>query len=56
VDAFDAMTTNRAYRPSRTPADAVAELRDCAGAHFDREIVDAFISAFPDVSALPLSN
>ena len=35
VDAFDAMTTNRAYRPSRTPADAVEELRRCAGAHFD---------------------
>ena len=31
VDAFDAMTTNRAYRPSRTPADAVEELRRCAG-------------------------
>lgn len=56
VDAFDAMTTNRAYRPSRTPADAVAELRDCAGTHFDREIVDAFLAAFRDVSALPLSN
>src|SRR5688572_7284491 len=29
VDAFDAMTTNRAYRPSRTPADAFEELRCC---------------------------
>ena len=56
VDAFDAMTTNRAYRPSRTPADAVGELRDCAGTHFDREVVDAFLSAFRDVSALPLTN
>jgi putative two-component system response regulator len=56
VDAFDAMTTNRAYRPSRTPADAVAELRQCAGTHFDREIVEAFLSAVRDVSALPLSN
>jgi putative two-component system response regulator len=34
VDAFDAMTTNRAYRPSRTPADAVKELKLCAGTHF----------------------
>jgi response regulator RpfG family c-di-GMP phosphodiesterase len=56
VDAFDAMTTNRAYRASRTPADAVGELRHCAGTHFDREIVDAFLSAFRDVSALPLST
>ena len=54
VDAFDAMTTNRAYRPSRTPADAVGELRQCAGTHFDGEVVDAFLSAFRDVSPLPL--
>ena len=55
VDAFDAMTTNRAYRPSRTPVDALEELRRCAGAHFDTEVVDAFQRAFTDVSALPIS-
>jgi putative nucleotidyltransferase with HDIG domain len=54
VDAFDAMTTNRAYRPSRTPADAVDELRRCAGSHFDTEVVDAFQRAFSDVSAMPI--
>jgi putative two-component system response regulator len=53
VDAFDAMTTNRAYRPSRTPPDAVGELRRCAGTHFDGEIVEAFLRAFPDPAALP---
>jgi putative nucleotidyltransferase with HDIG domain len=55
VDAFDAMTTNRAYRPSRTPADAVDELRRCVRTHFDPEVVDAFQRAFSDVSALPIS-
>ena len=55
VDAFDAMTTNRAYRPSRTPADAVDELRRCAQTHFDPEVVDAFRRAFSDISALPIS-
>ena len=54
VDAFDAMTTNRAYRPSRIPADAVQELRRCSGAHFDAEVVEAFIRAFPDPSVLPI--
>ena len=49
------MTTNRAYRPSRTPADAVDELRRCARTHFDPEVVDAFLRAFSDVSALPIS-
>jgi putative nucleotidyltransferase with HDIG domain len=55
VDAFDAMTTNRAYRPSRMPAEAVQELQRCAGTHFDPEVVAAFVRAFPDVSALPIS-
>jgi len=56
VDAFDAMTTSRAYRPSRTSADAVNELRRCAGTHFDPEVVDGFLRAFPDVAALPLPS
>ena len=54
VDAFDAMTTNRTYRPSRIPPDATEELRRCAGSHFDSEVVEAFLRAFSDVSALPL--
>jgi putative two-component system response regulator len=56
VDAFDAMTTNRAYRPSRTPLDAVGELKRCAGTHFDGEIVEAFLRAVPDPAALPIPD
>ena len=55
VDAFDAMTTSRAYRPSRTPAGAMEELHRHAGAHFDAVVVDAFSHAFSDLSVLPLS-
>lgn len=54
VDAFDAMTTNRAYRESRTPDDAVEELRRYSGAQFDPDVVVAFQRAFPDVSKLPI--
>jgi len=54
VDAFDAMTTNRAYRPSRSPADAYTELRSCSGTQFDPAVVEAFINAFPDPTALPI--
>jgi putative two-component system response regulator len=52
VDAYDAMTTNRAYRPPRPPAEAIQELRRCAGAHFDPEVVEAFIRAHGDGSTL----
>jgi response regulator RpfG family c-di-GMP phosphodiesterase len=53
VDAFDAMTTNRAYRPSRPSADAILELRRCAGIHFDSEVVEAFIRAHAYGATLP---
>ena len=39
VDAFDAMTTNRAYRRPRTPPRPFEELHRCAGTHFDPEVV-----------------
>ncbi len=55
VDAFDAMTTNRAYRASRTPQAAFEELERCVGTHFDADVVRAFLDAFPDPALLPLS-
>ena len=45
ADAFDAMTSTRSYRPGRPLEDAVEELRNCAGTHFDPEMVEAFIMA-----------
>jgi diguanylate cyclase (GGDEF)-like protein len=39
ADAYDAMTSDRAYRGRLTPPEAVAELRRCAGTQFDPEIV-----------------
>jgi len=54
VDAFDAMTTNRAYRSSRLPPEAYQELDRCTGGHFDPEVVRAFKAAFPRPEELPL--
>jgi two-component system cell cycle response regulator len=41
-DAFDAMTTDRPYREPIAEADALAELRRCAGSQFDPMVVEAF--------------
>ena len=41
VDAYDAMTSARAYRPAMPPEVATAELRRCTGTQFDPEVVDA---------------
>jgi putative two-component system response regulator len=55
VDAFDAMTTNRAYRPQLPVRQAVDELRRCAGVHFDAEVVEAFLNAHGDGTQLPIT-
>ncbi len=41
ADAFDAMTTNRPYRPAMARDDAIAELRRCEGTQFDPVCVEA---------------
>jgi diguanylate cyclase (GGDEF)-like protein len=42
ADAYDAMTSDRIYRPKRSREAALAELRRCAGTQFDPGIVAAF--------------
>jgi response regulator RpfG family c-di-GMP phosphodiesterase len=46
ADAFDAMTSGRAYRRGRfmSPEDAMAELTRCSGAQFDPDLAAAFIN------------
>jgi HD-GYP domain-containing protein (c-di-GMP phosphodiesterase class II) len=40
-DAYSAMTTDRPYRKARPRAEALAELRRCAGKDFDPAVVEA---------------
>jgi putative nucleotidyltransferase with HDIG domain len=47
VDAFDAMTSTRAYREMQDPHWAYGELDRGIGTHFDPEVVAAFKRAFP---------
>jgi diguanylate cyclase (GGDEF)-like protein len=48
ADAFDAMTSPRPYSLPRRPDAALAELRICAGAQFDPDVVAAFELAWQD--------
>jgi diguanylate cyclase (GGDEF)-like protein/putative nucleotidyltransferase with HDIG domain len=41
ADSFEAMTSDRPYRKGMPVADAVAELRECAGTQFDARVVEA---------------
>ncbi|MBS3938410.1 MAG: diguanylate cyclase [Peptococcaceae bacterium] len=47
VDAYDAMTSDRAYRPALTPTAARQEIESAAGTQFDPRIVAAFLRLTP---------
>jgi len=52
ADAWDAMTTDRPYRPALTVEQAAAEVRRCRGTQFSPAVVDAFFAAFRRQPAL----
>jgi putative nucleotidyltransferase with HDIG domain len=52
ADAFDAMTSDRPYRPGMPAGRAFAELLAGAGTHFDPECVEAFLRIRAKVEAL----
>lgn len=41
ADAFDVLTHDRPWRTARPVPEAMAEIRRCAGSHFDPQVVDA---------------
>ena len=47
------MTSARAYRGARPPAEALRELWRCAGTAFHAEIVAALANALPGVTSDP---
>lgn len=44
ADSYDSMTADRPYRKAPGKEYAVKELRECAGSHFDPDLVEVFIS------------
>ncbi len=44
ADAYDAMTSNRPYRPALSRGEALLELQRCAGRHYPQEVVDALVA------------
>jgi putative two-component system response regulator len=51
ADSFDAMTSDRPYRPAMTASKAVSEIKKCAGTQFDPIVVRAFLK-IPIINSL----
>jgi len=51
ADAYDAITSARAYRAARSTEEALRELWRCAGTEYDAEIVGALVAALPGVTS-----
>ncbi|QEG34208.1 HD-GYP domain-containing protein [Bythopirellula goksoeyrii] len=52
VDAFDAMTSNRTYRPGMPLEKAINILAEGAGTQWDADLVDAFLRILPDIQEI----
>ena len=50
VDAYDAMSCRRPYKPALTYPECLAELNRCRGTQFDPAMVDAFLTVLEDVA------
>lgn len=51
VDCFDALTSDRPYRPALTPSQAFEILRERRGTFYDPLIVDTFIARFEQIAS-----
>lgn len=56
ADAFDAMTTDRPYRKTKSREEAKAELEKCAGTQFDPELVKIFIESMKEPGEILLPS
>ncbi len=44
ADSYDVMTNGRPYKKALTPEEAITELKQCSGTHFDPRLVEVFLS------------
>jgi PAS domain S-box-containing protein len=52
ADVFDALLSDRCYRPALAVEDAVAIIRESSGTHFDPQIADLLIDGLDEVLSL----
>jgi PAS domain S-box-containing protein/putative nucleotidyltransferase with HDIG domain len=53
VDVWDALTSNRPYRPAWTPEMALDYIREQSGQHFDPQVAAAFLDFVHETNLIP---
>ena len=56
ADAYEAMTAGRPYRAGRSTAEAVAEMRRCAGTQFDPRVVEVLVEIVEELERTGLGS
>ena len=56
VDCFDALTSDRPYRPRLTDEQAIAILQSRRGTHYDPAVVDEFVELVPELRQLDAAS
>ncbi len=52
ADVFDALTSDRPYKKAWSEVDAIQEIKNSSGHHFDPQLVLAFMKALPEILAI----
>ena len=52
ADVFDALCSERPYKPAWPIEKAAAEIRACSGTHFDPACVAAFMASWPEIETI----
>jgi len=52
ADVFDALTSDRVYRPAFPVRSAIEMMREERGRHFDPDLLDELLAALPEVEAI----
>lgn len=55
VDCFDALNSDRPYRPKLSPEEAFAVLRERRGVMYDPLVVDTFIDAYDEIAPIAMA-
>jgi|DewCreStandDraft_2_1066082.scaffolds.fasta_scaffold00190_11 putative nucleotidyltransferase with HDIG domain len=56
IDAFDALTHGRRYRPAVSDDEAAAEIARCSGTQFDPQVVQVFLRIYRKLRTLPVQR